>query len=253
MLEFLVERRRLGDLVELAVDLHPLEAALEKVRELLAILSLAPAHDGRHQVEAGALRQPQDTVDHLRHGLALDGQPGRRRIRHADARPQQPHVVVDLRDGPDRRARILRGRLLLDRDRRGEAVDLVDVRLLHHLQELPRIGRKAFDIAPLPLGIDRVERQRGFAGAGQAREHDQAVARNLEVDILEVVLARTPDGEDPRLGTAAVLFETIVHACWSAASNRPARRLNAQTLANIGRTARPRQPEPGGSANPSCG
>ena len=40
VLELLVERRRVGDLVELAVDLHALEAALHVVGELLAVLAL---------------------------------------------------------------------------------------------------------------------------------------------------------------------------------------------------------------------
>ena len=87
----------------------------------------------------------------------------------------------------------LRGRLLLDGDGRRQPVDVVDVRLLHHLQELARVGRQALDVAALALGIDRVERQRGLARAGQPREHDQRVARDLQVDVLQVVLARAAD------------------------------------------------------------
>ena len=70
---------------------------------------------------------------------------------------------------------------------------MVDIRLLHHLQELPRIGREALDVAALALGVDGVEGERGFARAGQAGEHHQRVARNVEIDILEVVLARAAD------------------------------------------------------------
>ncbi len=149
--ELLVERRHLGDLVELPVDLDALVALLEKLGEFLAVFALAAAHHGRQQIEPRAVRQRQDAVDHLRHGLALDRQAGRGRIGHADARPQQPHVVVDLGDGADGRARVLRGGLLLDRDRRRQAVDLVDVRLLHHLEELARVGREALDVAALAL------------------------------------------------------------------------------------------------------
>ena len=191
--EFLVERRHFGDLVELAVDFDALVALLHELGEFLAVFALAAAHDRREQIKPRAFRQRQDAVDHLRHGLALDRQAGRRRIGHADARPQQPHVVVDLGDGADRGARIARGGFLLDGDGRRQAVDLVDVRLLHHLQELPRIGRQALDIAALALGIDGVEGERGFAGAGQAGEHHQLVARNVDVDILEVMLARAAD------------------------------------------------------------
>ena len=215
--EFLVERRHLGDLVEGAVDLDALVALLHKLGELLAVLALAPAHHRREQVKPGAFRQRHDAVDHLRDGLALDRQPRGRRIGHADACPQKPHIVVDLGDGADGRARIARGGLLLDGDGGRQAVDLVDVRLLHHLQELPRVGRKAFHIAALALGIDGVESERGFARAGQAGEHHELVARDVEVDILEIVLARAADGDHAGVALLAAggfirLVEQVVHA-----------------------------------------
>ena len=72
---------------------------------------------------------------------------------------------------------------------------MVDIGLLHQLEELARIGRQRFDIAALALGIDRVEGERGFARARKAGHHRQRVARNIDVDILEIVLARTADGD----------------------------------------------------------
>ena len=211
--EFLVERRRLGDLVKLAVDFDALVALLHELGELLAILALPPAHDWSQEIETSTLRERHDAVDHLRHGLALDRQSGGRRVRDADARPQQPHVVVDFGDGADGRARIARGGFLLDGDGGGEAVDLVDVRLLHHFQKLPRVSRQALDIAALALGIDGVEGERGFAGAGQAGEHHQPVARNIEVDILEVMLARAADRNHPAiLPIVLSCFLAILHA-----------------------------------------
>ena len=217
VLELLVERRRVGDLVELAVDLDALVALLHELGELLAVLALAAAHHRRQQIEPRALGQRQHAVDHLRDGLALDRQAGRRRIGHADARPQQPHVVVDLGDGADGRARIARGGLLLDRDGGREAVDLVDVRLLHHLQELAGVGRQRLDVAALALGVDGVEGERGFARARQAGEHDQLVARDLDVDVLEIVLARAADRDHAgsvgsRLAARSALVEEVVHA-----------------------------------------
>src|SRR4029450_2896245 len=49
------------------------------------------------------------------------------------------------------------------------------------------------DVAPLPLGVDRVEGKARFTGTGEPGEHDQRVARQLEVDVLEVVLPRPTD------------------------------------------------------------
>ncbi len=211
MLELLVERRGLGNLVELAVDLHALEAALQKLGEVLAVFALAAAHHGRQQIKPRAFLQRQHPVDHLRDGLALDRETRGRRIGDADARPQQPHVVVDLGDGADRRARVARGGLLLDRDRRRQPVDAVDVRLLHHLEELPRIGRERLDVAPLALGIDRVERERRLARARQARDHHQPVARDVDVDVLQIVLARPVDRDHAGVGVAAVVLAARGH------------------------------------------
>ncbi len=186
----LVEVGRLVDLHHRAVDLDAGEAAFLQIEQLLAVLALAAADDRRQEEEPRALLHRQDAVDHLRDGLALDRQPGRRRIRDADSREEQPHIVVDLGHRADRRARILRRRLLLDRDRRRQALDRIDVGLLHELEELPGIGRQALDIAALALGIDGVESERRLARARQPGDHHQAVARHVDVDVLEVVLAR---------------------------------------------------------------
>ena len=183
-LNFLSSVGRIGDLVIIAVDLQALEAALHPLGDFLAVFAFAALHHGREDIKTRAFGQRQHAVDHLRDGLALDGEAGRGRIGHADARPQQPHVIVDLGDGADGRARIARGGLLLDGNGGREAVDLVDIRLLHHFQELPRIGREQFDIAALAFGIDGVEGERGFARAGQAGEHHQRIARDVEVDVL---------------------------------------------------------------------
>ena len=227
VLELLVERRGLGDLVERAVDLDALEAALHQLGQLLAVLALAAAHDRRQQIEPRALGQRQHAVDHLGDGLALDRQAGRRRIGHADAGEEEPHVVVDLGDRADRRARIAAGRLLLDGDGRRQAVDLVDVRLLHHLQELAGIGRQALDIAALALGIDGVEGERRLAGARQAGEHDQPVARQVEVDILEVVFPRPADGKELARGRAGLGHGSLFRrgfAAWAAPQTYALRR-----------------------------
>jgi len=50
-----------------------------------------------------------------------------------------------------------RGFRLIDRDGRAQAVDLVDVGLLHLAKELASVRRQALDVAALALGVDRVE------------------------------------------------------------------------------------------------
>ena len=135
-------------------------------------------------------------IDHLRNGhrrelllRVIDA------IRIADAREQQPQVIVDFGDGADRRARVVRRRLLLDRDRRRQAFDQVDVGLFHQLQELARVRRQRLDVAALAFGVQRVERERALARSRQSGDDDQPVARQVEVEILEVVRARAADAD----------------------------------------------------------
>ncbi len=65
---------------------------------------------------------------------------------------------------------------------------MLDIRLLHHLKKLARIGGKRFDIAPLPLGIDGVERQARLTTAGKSGNDDQFVAGKVDIDALEIML-----------------------------------------------------------------
>ena len=141
MLEFLVELGRVFQFEEFAVHLDALVAILEQFGEFLAILALAAPDHRRQQVEARALGQFHRPVDHLADRLALDRQAGGRRIGNAHARPQQAHIVIDLRHGADGGARVAAGRLLLDGNGGRQALDAFHVRLLHQFEELARIGR----------------------------------------------------------------------------------------------------------------
>ena len=128
-------------------------------------------------------------VDDLLGRLRLDRAAAVVAVRMPDPRPEQAQVVVDLGDRADRRARVARGGLLVDRDRRREALDRVHVRLVHLAQELARVGGQRLHVAALALGVDRVEGEARLAGARQARDHDQRIARQPQVEVLEVVLA----------------------------------------------------------------
>ena len=167
--------------------------------EQLGELALAVAHHRRQHHQPRVLGQREHRVDHLADALRLQRQVVVGAERRAGARVQQAQVVVDLGDRADRRARVVRGGLLLDADRRRQALDHVDVGLVHQLQELARIGRQALDIAPLALGVQRVEGQARLARARQAGDHDQRVLRDVEVDVLQVVRARAADVERSRL------------------------------------------------------
>ena len=200
VLELLVEDDLLLEQPLLAVDLHAREAVAAELLENVLELALAVARDRRVDREPRPLVEPQHLLDDLVERLSCDRPPADRAVRPADARVQQAQVVVDLRDRADRRARVARGRLLVDRDRRREPVDRVDVGLLHHLQELPRVRGERLDVAALALRVDRVERERGLPRAGQSRDAHERVPRDADGDVLQVVLTGAVD--DQLLGLA---------------------------------------------------
>ncbi len=77
---------------------------------------------------------------------------------------------------------------------------MVEIGLLHLPEELAGVGGKGLDVAALALGIDGVEGERRLAGAGQPGDHHQLVARQGDVDVLQIVLARAADLDHGALG-----------------------------------------------------
>ena len=98
-------------------------------------------------------------------------------------------------------------RLLRNRDRRVEPRDQIDVGLGHLAEKLPGETRQALDVAPLSLGIQGVEGQRAFARPADAREADQPVSGQRQIDIAEVVLSGAAN-EDVGSGHENVIAET---------------------------------------------
>ena len=189
------ERRQIVALDDRSVDAEAHEALGLHVVEELDELALAIPNHRREQQDLRVFRQRQRRVDHLRHALRLQRHLVVRTIRRADAREQQPQVIVDLGDGADGRARIVRGGSLLDRDRRRQAFDQVDVGLFHQLQELARVRRQRLNVAALAFGVERVECERGLAGPGQTGDHNEPLAWQVEIDAFQVVGAGSADAD----------------------------------------------------------
>src|SRR5690606_648515 len=108
-------------------------------------------------------------------------------VRNPDARPQQPHVVVDLGDGSDGRTRVAIRGLLIDRHGGAEPLDEVDIGPVHLPEKLPSVGRERFDVASLALGEDRVKREARLSRPRKPGEDNERVTGNLEIDVLQIV------------------------------------------------------------------
>jgi hypothetical protein len=173
----LVEIDLVTQLFDLAVDPDAREALFADLLEQLRVLALAPANHRREELDARALGQRHHLIDDLFGALGAHFATALVTVRLPDAREQQAQVVVDLGDGADRRTRVARGRLLVDRDRGREALDVIDVGLLHLAQELARVRRERLDVAALAFGVDRIESERGLPRSRQPCDDDQPVPR----------------------------------------------------------------------------
>jgi hypothetical protein len=74
-----------------------------------------------------------------------------------------------------------------------DALDPLHPRAVHAVQELPGIGGEGLYVAALTLGVNSVEGQRRLARTAHPGHHDQFPQGQLQIQPLEVVLARAFD------------------------------------------------------------
>jgi len=104
-------------------------------------------------------------------------------------------VIGKLGGRGDRRSRVLDRILLLDGDGRQDPVDLVDVGPVDALQELPHVRRHRLHEPPLPLGVQRVERERRLPRTGRTGQNRELALRDINRNVLEVVRPRPANGD----------------------------------------------------------
>ena len=102
-------------------------------------------------------------------------------------------MVVDLREGADRRTGIAQRDTLVDRDDREQAAYFARFGLARLFPGVPASGKEVLQEQPLPLPADNVVHQAGFPAAGHAGHRDEPVMRYLHGDPLEVVLGGAGD------------------------------------------------------------
>ncbi len=111
----------------------------------------------------------------------------------ADPGEEEAEEVVDLGRRSHGRAGVGRDGLLVDGDRRRDALDRLHLGLLHLVDELAGVGRETLDVAALALGEEGVEGEGRFPRAGRAGDDDELVPGQGDVDVLEIVLRRPLD------------------------------------------------------------
>jgi hypothetical protein len=154
------ELRQLIELVHCAIDAYAYEALSAQLVEQIGLLAFAADDKRREDHQPCVFGQRQHVIHHLRDALRGQHVVVVRTMWVTDARIEKTQIVVYLSNRADGRTRIVRGRFLLDSDRRREAFDQIHVRFFHELQELSSVRRQRFDVAPLSFGVQRVECER---------------------------------------------------------------------------------------------
>jgi len=131
----------------------------------------------------------ENRLEHRIHAVPRDLRAALGADRLAHAGEQESQVVGDFGHRPHGRPPGLSRRALTNREGGGETFHPVVVGAGESLEELLRVGRHAFDVPALAFGVDRVERKGRLPGAADPRDDGQGGAGELDVDILEVVLA----------------------------------------------------------------
>ena len=109
-------------------------------------------------------------------------------------------MIINLGHRADSRARGSHRIGLIDGNRRRNAFDAIDSGFIHAIQKLARVGRKCFDVTTLSLGVQSVEHQRGLSGTRYARDDHQLAERNIDTEVLEIVLPSAANDDVLSLG-----------------------------------------------------
>jgi len=155
--------------------------------ELLAVGGRKRDHETR------PLRERRELLGNAVAGSPFDPATATGAFKLPDACEEQAQVVVNFGGRADRRPCGARRTAPGHGDRRREPVDALCFGLFQPFEELPRVSRKAFDEAPLPFGVQRVEGEAGFAAAADAAKRDQPAARKVQIDPTQIVHAHAAE------------------------------------------------------------
>ena len=122
-----------------------------------------------------------------------------------ETREDHLQVVIDLGDRADGGAGGANVVDLLDGDGGRDAVDGIDLGLVHALEKLARVGRERLDVSALALGVDRVEGEGRLAAPAGAGDDAEFADGEIDIDALEVVLVGSTDLNHVMVGSVGLL------------------------------------------------
>ena len=154
----------------------------------LSVIALAALDQRRQDTQFLAARAFLEPRENFGWRLADGGFVGLGIAHLAELGVEQAHKLKNFGDGRDGAFTPAARDALLDRDRRRDAGDRVDIGPLELLDELPRVGVEAVEIAALAFGEEEIERERRLARAAETGDDGHFVERDVDRDVLEIVV-----------------------------------------------------------------
>ena len=183
-----VQLHIVGQLADFTIDPYTQEPFLCHLGEKFAIMALARLYQRGKDDNVLAVVVLVDKLQDVLLGVFHHALAAHMRVGDSHAGIKQADKIVYLGHRAHGRAWVLVGGLLLDGDDWTESVDAVHIGSFNIADKAPCIGRECFHIAALPFGMYGVESQARLAAAAEAGEDNKLVARNIDIDILQVML-----------------------------------------------------------------
>ncbi len=184
---------RLSELAHFAINARAHITPPAQVFDYFGMFTFLAANHGCQDHEPSALRPLAHLVDYLVHRLLGDGDVTVRAERPTHPRKEQAQIIVNLGHGADCGPRVATGGLLIYGNSWRQPLNAVHIGFIHLPKKLASVGGERLDIAALPLGIDGIESEGGLARTAESGDNDQLIARDVDIDILEIVLSGPPD------------------------------------------------------------
>ena len=193
VLEGLSQRNFFIKFTHNTVNTNARKSFFSQIFKELDVLALATQNNRSQDIGSTSLTSLEDFIGNLICCLALNNATALRAVRSTHASIQKAQVIVDFCYSTDGRARISGSGLLVNRHSWRKTVNRVKIWLIHLSQELTGIAGQGLNVAALSLCVNGVEGKARLARTRKSRNNYQLITRDININVLQVVLSCTTD------------------------------------------------------------
>ncbi len=183
VLFILVQIRNTADIIDGPINTHANKAFPLYAGENIFVLAFLAANKRGANLEFRTLGPRENRIDYLRRMLACNLLAAYPAVRLAYTGKKKSEIIVNFSGSRHRRTGIAAGASLLNCDSWGQTGNIGNRWFLHLFEKLTGVGAERLDIFPPAFGVNRIERERAFAGAADAGDYHQLIAGNIQVNI----------------------------------------------------------------------